>query len=552
MNNKITSVWFTSLPKVVVFLVIPLTIVLVIVVLISQSLHHRDMQQMAAERDLRTVIQSGRIIENGFLTLQDELLLAARIRAEGGDEQVYLPWLKNFPLGVYSFRCDRKSVLKMGDAVKPPGEATTEILCSLLKNSKNSGAAYHLVADQQPILWMAVRVDSMEILMGGVDINEFLNEILPVSGVNSSQSYLIFGQDHNLIYATGRDAVADHDLYHPGVLAGLAGKTGAIFPENHHGERIVTYTPIKPVGWMLITEEAWQDVGNASLQTTQTIPLILIPVLVIAILGLLILIRWVLQPLQKLASQTQQMDETRLVSLGEPVGGIQEISNLQAALFSLYTRWIDARHNLQEYIGGLTASVEAERKELARELHDGLLQDLIAIKQDLQSNPTDVKKAEKIQDLIDQVRGFTRGLRPPYLEDLGWVTAVRTLIVEYQEILNITISLKISGEEIRLIPDVELTLFRVVQEAFANIRKHASAQKVEISIQFMPEKLELLIHDDGHGFDLPERLDQLAAAGHYGLIGMKERIELAQGTLAISTAPGKGTTVLVQVPLDSK
>jgi signal transduction histidine kinase len=301
---------------------------------------------------------------------------------------------------------------------------------------------------------------------------------------------------------------------------------------------------------MLITEEAWQDVGNASLQTTQTIPLILIPVLVIAILGLLILIRWVLQPLQKLASQTKQMDETRLVSLGEPVGGIQEISNLQAALLSLYTRWMDARHNLQEYIGGLTASVEAERKELARELHDGLLQDLIAIKQDLHSNPTDVKKAEKIQDLIDQVRGFTRGLRPPYLEDLGWVTAVRTLIVEYQEILNIPISLKISGEEIRLIPDVELTLFRVVQEAFVNIRKHASAQKVEISIQFLPEQLELLIHDDGQGFTLPERLDQLAAAGHYGLLGMKERIELAQGTLAISTAPGKGTSVLVQVPLD--
>lgn len=550
MHNKVSSVWFASLPKVVVFLVIPLTIVLVIVVLISQSLHHRDMQQMAAERDLRTAIQSARIIENGLFNLQDELLLAAKIRADGGGEQEYLPWLKNFPLGVYSYSCDKNVILQLANIVKPPGDTTTSLLCSLLGTSNNLGAAYHLVADTQPYLWMAVKVDTQEMLMGGVEINLFLNQILPVSGLSTSQTYLIFGQDHTLLYSSGRDAVADHDLYHPGVVAGLAGKTGVIFPESHHGERIVTYTPIQPVGWMLITEEAWQDVGNASLQTTQTIPLILIPVLLIVILGLLMLIRWVLQPLQKLASQTQQMDETHLDSLMEPVGGIQEITNLQSALRSLYTRWMDARHNLQEYIGGLTASVEAERKELARELHDGLLQDLIAIKQGLQSNPTDVQKAEKIQVLIDKVRGFTRGLRPPYIEDLGWVTAVRTLIVEYQELLNIPISLKISGEEIRFSPEAELTLFRVVQEAFVNIRKHASAQNIEIIIQFLPGLVELLIHDDGQGFTLPVRLDQLAAAGHYGLLGMKERIELAQGTLVISTAPGKGTKIMVQVPLD--
>ncbi len=551
MNKKISSVWFRSLPKVVVFLVIPLTFVLVIVVLVSQSLHHRDMQQMAAERDLRAAIQSTRIIENGLFALQDELLLAARIRADGGDEQGYLPWLDNFRLGIFSFNCQQKSLSHLGNTKEPPGEPTTSLLCSLLENSEKSRAAYHLVTDMQPILWMAVGEDSREILIGGVEIDSFLNEILPVSGLSSSQSFLIFGQDHNLIYASGRDAVSDHDLYHPGVLAGLAGKTGTIYPDNHHGERIITYTPIQPVGWMLITEEAWQDVGNASLQTTQTIPLVLIPVLVIAILGLLILIRWVLQPLQRLANQTRQMDEMKLESLAEPIGGIEEITNLQASLISLYKRWMDARHNLQEYIGGLTASVEAERKELARELHDGLLQDMIAIKQGLQIKKANEEDTEKVQNLIDQVRGFVRGLRPPYLEDLGWVTAIRTLVIEYQSQLSIPVSLKVAGEEIRLSSDVELTLFRVVQEALTNIRKHAFAQRVDVSIQFLPAWVELNLKDDGNGFVLPDRIDILAAAGHYGLLGMKERIELAQGTLSISTAPGQGTTVLVRVPLQN-
>lgn len=548
MKQRFSSLWLSSLPKVLIFLVIPVTVVLVVVVLVSQSIHHRDMRQMAGDRDLRAAIQTARVIENGLFRLQDNLYIAAEQIKSGSAQMQYLPWMQDFQKGVYTFDCAASNLQQLGRIGEPPDLKSTQVLCSLLADADGSGAAYRQVMQAEPVLWMSVGIDADQILIGGISLTPYLLAILPGGAPDTSQSLLIFNQNHEVIFSAGREPVADHEIYHPGVLAGLTGKSGTFFPQDHHEERIITYTPIQPTGWMLITEESWQDAGNSTLLTTQLIPLVLIPVLIFTMLGLLLLVYWVVYPLQKLARQAEQLNETNPSTLNEPVGGIREILDLQSVLRSLYLSWLEARHNLQEYIGGLTAGVETERKKLSRDLHDGLLQDLIAHKQNLHLRGAGEGETDAIQKIIDQVRGFTRGLRPPYLEDLGWVTAVRTYVMDFQQSAGIRVEVTVIGDERRLNTDVELTLFRVVQEALNNIRKHASAAGAVISIRFLDDVLRLEIRDDGAGFHLPERLDRLAAAGHFGLLGMRERIEIAQGTMEIATAPGKGTRIIVKIP----
>ena len=135
------------------------------------------------------------------------------------------------------------------------------------------------------------------------------------------------------------------------------------------------------------------------------------------------------------------------------------------------------------------------------------------------------------------------------LDDLGLLATLRWLTDELNEHCGIEADLRVLGTERRLEPHIELMLFRIVQEAFRNIERHAEASKVEAEIEFGEGKIRVFISDNGKGFELKGDLGDLPRTGKLGLAGMQERVRLVGGSLRIQTEPNKGTTVVIEVPI---
>ena len=143
-----------------------------------------------------------------------------------------------------------------------------------------------------------------------------------------------------------------------------------------------------------------------------------------------------------------------------------------------------------------------------------------------------------------------RALRPTYLEELGLSPALEMLARDASQEIGIPVSFHVEGQSLRLAPEAELALYRIVQQALSNIGRHAEATQAWVSLDFRPERLTTVVRDDGRGFALPGRLTDFIAKSHFGLMGMKERAELAGGSLALESSPGSGTVVRVDLPLD--
>ncbi len=228
--------------------------------------------------------------------------------------------------------------------------------------------------------------------------------------------------------------------------------------------------------------------------------------------------------------------------------------------------WVDIteskrlRENLEFYMMQITRVQEEERKRIAQELHEETLQSLAALclatesiiksrQRDPRSALQDLKDLrEKINGVIEEVRRFSYGLRPGVLDYLGLTAALETLTDEVVE-KGIKTSLLITGKERPLPPDLEITLFRIVQEALSNIKKYSLATKVTVSLGYSIRKIKLTIRDNGQGFSLPERLSELATEGKLGLIGIEERTRLYGGSFSIHTQPKEGTRITIILPV---
>jgi len=215
--------------------------------------------------------------------------------------------------------------------------------------------------------------------------------------------------------------------------------------------------------------------------------------------------------------------------------------------------------NMHFYIGQVTKAQEDERKRIARELHDDTAQALIDLSRRLDNlatsherlSETVIERLEEFQELIDSilrgVRRFSRDLRPSVLDDLGLLPALEWLMANLVEEDGIKTELKVYGDRRRLPPEAELALFRIVQEAFSNVRRHSQASRVVTIVEFGEGRVRITVDDNGQGFELPGRTGDLATAGKLGLIGMHERAHLLDGTLTVRSEPGRGTTVTVDV-----
>lgn len=216
--------------------------------------------------------------------------------------------------------------------------------------------------------------------------------------------------------------------------------------------------------------------------------------------------------------------------------------------------------NLRYYLQQITRAQEEERKRIARELHDDTAQVLGSLSRQLDNfirrrhslAPDD---SLFLKDLIAQlnrgaqgVHRFSQALRLSVLDDFGLIPALRSLAKSLQEYSGVVMDLKVLGRERRLSSEVELLLFRMVQEALNNVEKHAKATKASVVIEFVKGRIRVTISDNGQGFELSGRLDDLPRSGKLGLTGIQERARLLAGTLEVKSTPGKGTILIVEVP----
>ena len=236
---------------------------------------------------------------------------------------------------------------------------------------------------------------------------------------------------------------------------------------------------------------------------------------------------------------------------GEVIGAIETLEDI--------TERKRADENLHYYLLEITRAQEEERKRIARELHDDTAQVLASVARQLDNfvrkkhgfTPNEVfflKGLEaRLKSAVRGVNRFVQDLRPSLLDDLGLMPALRSLMRNLQESDGISTDLKVVGEERRFSPEIELLLFRIVQEALNNIRRHAQASETQAVMEFAKDKVKVTITDNGRGFTLSGRVDDLPRSGKLGLAGMQERVRLLGGIIEVKSEPGKGTTLIVEV-----
>lgn len=204
-------------------------------------------------------------------------------------------------------------------------------------------------------------------------------------------------------------------------------------------------------------------------------------------------------------------------------------------------------------LGELLRSSEIERSRIAHELHDGVAQSAAALMRRLElaedGDPADLTHArDQARALVGELRRVIAGMRPPVLDDLGLVPALRQLAADAAaQGIPVTLDLALADED-RPAPLLETALFRVMQEALNNARAHAGpGVHAAVSLSGGGGWLVLEVRDDGCGFD-PATIRQPGAAGGLGLAFMRERIELLGGRLTIASAPGQGCTLRAELP----
>lgn len=211
-------------------------------------------------------------------------------------------------------------------------------------------------------------------------------------------------------------------------------------------------------------------------------------------------------------------------------------------------------------IVGIIEAQEGERQRLARQMHDGPAQSLtnLILQAEVCERLFDHDPAQARAELANlkaavhstfqRTRRFIFDLRPMMLDDLGLLPTLRRYVQDFQEKSGLAVDLRITGQERRLAPHTEVTIFRVVQELLINIDLHAHAHRVQVALGLQAEKVRITVEDDGSGFDVQQVLAATKQRKTLGLAALQERVELLGGTVSFESSIGRGTKVTIEIP----
>ncbi len=218
------------------------------------------------------------------------------------------------------------------------------------------------------------------------------------------------------------------------------------------------------------------------------------------------------------------------------------------------------QENLRFYLQQATRAQEEERKRISHELHDDTIQALVVLSRQLDAlasgnsglSDENRRRLEELWQQTDSilkgVRRLSQDLRPAALDRLGLLPALEWLAASVIEYSGITAEVRVIGEERRLPEEVAIALFRIAQEALRNVWRHSGGTHVDITVEFVENITRVTVSDNGKGFDLPEKLGDLAKVGKLGLTGMQERAQLVGGTMKVQSQAGKGLSIVVELP----
>lgn len=216
--------------------------------------------------------------------------------------------------------------------------------------------------------------------------------------------------------------------------------------------------------------------------------------------------------------------------------------------------------NVRSYIHQITMAQEEERKRVARDLHDDVSPEILVLINKLDAftderRSNSASRQERLKTIrgqavraLESLRRTAQGLRPRIIDDLGLVAAVEWIAEELEKEQAITITVETSGLDREPSPEIQIVLFRIAQEALNNIRKHARAVNVAITLAGSEDGITMTVSDDGTGFTVPDRVEDKVREGRLGLMGMDERAGLIGGSLKIISSPDTGTKLTVRLP----
>jgi len=374
----------------------------------------------------------------------------------------------------------------------------------------------------------------------------------------------------------------DYAGVHAAILAGEPGELVT--------DRALVYTPVHPNPddssryWTLLYDDSLATLFSPVWQFRYTAIFILILAAVIAAVMAFWLAQNLTAPIRSLQEGVEQL---RRGSLHEPVEVTtdDEIGDLAHAFNDMAYQLDISQRQRQQLLDRVITAQEDERRLVAYDIHDGLIQRLVGARLQLSnyirtrnkiaygSEPQDsdgllqasessvlsqrqhnAAKAERslqrsnehLGAAIAEGRHLIEGLRPTVLDDLGLVSAVRKLAMQMCDMRECQLQFESNCDGERFPANVEMTAFRIAQEALSNIRRHAQTQKLRVEITRSDHALDLLFQDWGAGFDIPSKRGKCECIG---LVSMRERASLVGGQWQIESAPGDGTTVRVSLPL---
>jgi signal transduction histidine kinase len=568
--------------QIVLWTVLPLTLVLIGVAFTGVYSHERAMRQLVQERDRALAqvtasqvsalfqqriwaleeLRSAQAFHHGNMALQKELLDAAGdldgqfsgdlVLLDDGGQPVLAPgpapaWaLEPAARRLAAQVMSSQAPAFISTSSSPTGQDTVLLGIPVYDEQ---GTTYGILAG--PVAVPAAELDE---LLNQVQVGEQgIAYLVDTEGQVVSSS----------LPGEARTSFAGHTGFDQALAARAAGATQCHAPSGE--VMTLAYAPVSLPGhpWLVLVEQPWDEVVGPVLRYSQFMPLVAVLAAIVSLLALYYGLRSIVRPLQALGQQAEKVAWGDFEATQQPVGGVEEIEDLRRTLGQMARRIQNYQTGMHDYIAAITEGQEEERLRLARELHDDTAQSLIALNQQvemaqkhLDRDPEQARKRleqvrQMLAETIEGVRRFSRDLRPIYLEDLGFVPALEMLAREADGSDTLAVSFQLTGQARRLDPHLELAAYRIVQEALNNVLQHAAASQAAVKVRFAGRHLQLVVEDDGRGFEPPDLPDALARQGHFGLMGIQERVLLYGGQLELRSAPGQGTTVDVRIPYPS-
>lgn len=328
----------------------------------------------------------------------------------------------------------------------------------------------------------------------------------------------------------------------------------AVEVENEDGEKY-TVAVLPAVRTFVVAAVEWNQLMGPMIQSSRMWPILMITVAIAGLISIWLLWKWAIGPIKVLSDQISDLRWGCELSYENDLDVIWEVKHLRSALCRLSRDSKEKVELWNRYLREVVKVQEDEKTRIAREIHDGPVQEVTALIQRIRlalrgetkkGMEDDLILAEDIgRETVQQLRELCNQLSPPWL-DLGIDHALTELVDRLTHHLGVVIELNVDDGILER-KDRTLAFFRISQEAIHNAVRHGKAGFIYISVCCSENKIVLSIKDNGSGFEVPDDFEYFRATGHRGFLNMRERIQLIKGTMSVKSSPGNGCELTFEV-----